>query len=157
DRRRVRRRHGPHSSITWMDVPRRGAAGVCNMTQWMKAIFAIVVLAGTVSRGTVASGKQPPAPKPSAPEKSAGEALKNVQVLKDVPASEWNNVMYFIAGSLGVGCEHCHVLPYDADTKETKQTARRMMRMVRDINTANFDGKPVVTCNTCHRGSARPQ
>src|SRR5262249_12624018 len=110
-----------------------------------------------VSWGTVANGKQSPAPTPSAPEKSAGEALKNVQVLKDVPASEWNNVMFFIAGSLGVGCEHCHVQPYDADTKERKQIARRMMRMVRDINAASFDGKPVVTCNTCHRGSARPQ
>ena len=89
--------------------------------------------------------------------KTAGEAMKNVQVFKNVPASEWNNVMYFIAGSLGVGCEHCHAQAYDADMKTPKQTARRMMQMVQDINGANFEGKPVVTCNTCHRGSLKPQ
>ena len=89
--------------------------------------------------------------------KTAGETLKNVQVLKDVPAGEWNNVMFFIAGSLGVGCEHCHTDAYEADTKRPKQIARQMMQMVREINATQFEGKPVVTCNTCHRGSLLPQ
>jgi len=38
--------------------------------------------------------------------KTAGEVMKNVQVLKYVPASQWNSVMAFVAGSLGVTCEH---------------------------------------------------
>jgi hypothetical protein len=37
-----------------------------------------------------------------------------------------------------------HAVTFDADTKKPKQTARRMMQMVRDINAANFDGKPVL-------------
>src|SRR5262249_20271000 len=76
---------------------------------------------------------------------------------KNVPASEWTGVMFFISGSLGVGCEHCHAATYDADTKMAKLTARRMMQMVQSINAANFDGRPVVTCNTCHLGSLQPQ
>lgn len=31
-----------------------------------------------------------------------------------------------------------------------------MLQMVSDINKANFGGQPVVTCNTCHRGSTKP-
>lgn len=127
------------------------------MNKWMKAAFAIMVFAGALDWTIIAKSEQATVPKPSTPEKSAGETKKNVQVLKDVPASEWNNVMFFIAGSLGVGCQHCHAETYDADTKKAKQTARRMMQMVRDINAANFDGRPVVTCNTCHRGSVLPQ
>jgi len=108
----------------------------------MNLVFAILMLAAT---------------QPAPQEKTAGEAMKNVQVLKDIPASELTNVMYFVAGSLGVSCQHCHVAAFDADTKAAKQTARRMMQMVRDINAASFGGKPVVTCNTCHRGSVLPQ
>jgi hypothetical protein len=127
------------------------------MNERKKAALAIVVFAGALNWAIIAKGEQATAPKPATPEKTAGEAMKNVQVLKDIPASELNNVMFFIAGSLGVGCEHCHAATFDADTKKPKQTARRMMQMVHDINAANFDGKPVVTCNTCHRGSVLPQ
>src|SRR6185312_6755427 len=42
------------------------------------------------------------------------------------------------------------------DDKPVKATARRMLQMVAEINKANFGGQPVVTCNTCHRGSTRP-
>ena len=127
------------------------------MNKWMKTALAIMVFVVMLDGAIIAKSEQATVPKPSTPQKSAGEAMKNVQVLKDVPASEWNNVMFFISGSLGVGCQHCHAQAYDADTKKAKQTARRMMQMVRDINAANFDGKPVVTCNTCHRGSVQPQ
>jgi hypothetical protein len=42
-------------------------------------------------------------------------------------------------------CRPClHAVTFDADTKKPKQTARRMMQMVRDINAADFDGKPVL-------------
>src|SRR5215472_18238202 len=104
-----------------------------------------------------ASGQSPAAKRPAsatpAAEKTAGEAMKNVQVLKDIPESQWNSLMFFISGSLGVSCDHCHGQPFDSDTKKAKLTARNMMKMVREINAANFDGRPVVTCNTCHRGS----
>jgi hypothetical protein len=71
--------------------------------------------------------------------------------------------MQFISASLGVECEFCHVanssgkLEFDKDDKKEKRTARKMMQMMFAINQNNFDGEREVTCNTCHRGSPRPQ
>lgn len=103
------------------------------------------------------AGAAPQANSSASAGKTAGEVMKNVQVLKDVPASQWNGVMAFIAGSLGVGCEHCHAQPFDSDAKKAKQTARSMMKMVREINASNFGGRSEITCNTCHRGSLQPR
>jgi photosynthetic reaction center cytochrome c subunit len=90
--------------------------------------------------------------------KTAGEAFKNVQVLKRVPANQWFETMAFIAGSLGVTCDHCHSSEFETDEgNPNKLKAREMMRMVDDINREHFNGKVVVTCNTCHRGSVKPQ
>lgn len=92
-------------------------------------------------------------PKP----KAAAEEFKNVQVLKDVPASEWFPTMQFIAGSLGVGCDHCHVNPFAADEKPAKKRAREMMKMVQQVNAQNFPDQTYrVTCATCHHGSTSP-
>jgi outer membrane lipoprotein-sorting protein len=98
-----------------------------------------------------AAGAQTPAA-----GKKAGEFYKNVTVLKDVPQQAWIPTMNLIGASLGVPCEYCHATPYDTDTKPAKVTARHMIQMTLDINKANFDGKPVVTCNTCHQGSLHP-
>jgi hypothetical protein len=92
-----------------------------------------------------------------APEKTAGEVMKNVQVLKDIPMSQWNDAMNFMSGALGVGCQHCHVAAFEKDDQKAKQTARMMIKMTREINTANFGGQNVVTCNTCHQGGLHPK
>jgi hypothetical protein len=92
----------------------------------------------------------------TASEKTAGEAFKNVQVLQDVPVSDWNNTMDFMAGALGVGCLHCHAIPYEKDDLKPKRTARLMIKMTREINAANFGGRAFVTCATCHQGSLHP-
>jgi hypothetical protein len=97
---------------------------------------------------------QTPAPKIA--EKTSGETYKNVQVLKDVPASQLGVTMWFIQASLGVPCQHCHVAAYESDDKQAKLTARKMIQMTRDINAANFGGKSVVTCDTCHQGNIQP-
>ena len=95
-------------------------------------------------------------------EKTAGEAFKNVQVLKDVPASHFIPAMFFIAASLGVSCDHCHVTaengpwPMEKDDKKEKQTARTMMKMMMAINDQYFAGVQQVTCATCHQGHAEP-
>lgn len=87
----------------------------------------------------------------------AGDLFKNVQVLKDIPFSDFNATMHFIRASLGTTCDFCHdVEHYEADTKSTKVTARRMIQMVLDLNKNMFEGRTVVTCNSCHRGSSRP-
>jgi len=90
--------------------------------------------------------------------KTAGEEFKNIQVLKRVPADQWFDTMAFIAGSLGVTCDHCHSAKFETDEgNPAKLKAREMMRMVDSINAGHFGGQNVVTCNSCHRGTLKPQ
>jgi hypothetical protein len=95
---------------------------------------------------------------PGQTEKTAGESFKNIQVFKEIPASELLQAMFFMKASLGVGCTHCHVdnESFEKDDKPAKQVARKMIRMVRALNAESFDARTVVTCNTCHRGQSRP-
>jgi photosynthetic reaction center cytochrome c subunit len=89
-------------------------------------------------------------------EKTAEQVYKNIQVLKGIPASQLRPAMTFIAGSLGVSCEHCHTNPWESDIKPAKQIARRHIQMTQSINNENFGGKMVITCNTCHQGQPQP-
>jgi len=87
---------------------------------------------------------------------------KNVQVLKGLTPSQLIRTMQFVAASLGVNCDFCHVIksPTDrdfaSDDKEEKRTAREMMHLVIDTNAKYFNGRPRVSCVTCHRGSTDP-
>jgi hypothetical protein len=93
----------------------------------------------------------------TAAPKKAEEQFKNIQVLKGIPADQLIPTMQFITASLGVECDFCHVQnAFDKDDKKPKQTARKMMQMVFAINQDDFDGHRMVTCNSCHRGSAHP-
>lgn len=96
-------------------------------------------------------------PSNSGPQKTAAQQYKNIQVLKDIPADELIPTMQFIAASLGVECEFCHVEhQMDKDDKKEKKNARKMIAMVLAIDKDNFDGNLGVTCYTCHRGAAHP-
>jgi hypothetical protein len=121
------------------------------------AAVAVVVAARSVTAGLVEarSARQSPT---SQREKTAGEAFKNIQVFTNLPESQLNDTMFFIKSSLGVSCTHCHVdwEHFEKDDKPAKHVARDMIRMVRALNENNFDGRNVVTCNTCHRGQVRP-
>ena len=100
------------------------------------------------------SGAQPPAPSPS---KTTEQVYKNIQVLKGIPSDQLVPAMQFIASSLGVQCDFCHMPgAFEKDDKKPKQMARKMMQMMIIINQENFDSHREVTCNTCHRGSPRP-
>jgi photosynthetic reaction center cytochrome c subunit len=89
--------------------------------------------------------------------KTAGEQFKNIQVLKDIPADQLIPSMQFIAGSLGVECDFCHVRgAFDKDDKPEKATARKMITMMFAINKDNFGGRREVTCSTCHHGANDP-
>jgi photosynthetic reaction center cytochrome c subunit len=91
------------------------------------------------------------------PNKKASEVFKNIQVLKDVPADQLIPAMQFMTSALGVQCEFCHVEnAFDKDDKKPKPIARKMMGMEFAIDSNNFDGKQMVTCYSCHRGSPRP-
>jgi photosynthetic reaction center cytochrome c subunit len=92
----------------------------------------------------------------------AEDVFKNVQVLKGIPVNEFMGTMGIFSAALGMSCEDCHTASdrgwevYAADTNPRKRTARRMVLMMAEINRANFGGRQVVTCYTCHRASDRP-
>jgi hypothetical protein len=94
-------------------------------------------------------------------EKPAEMVFKNIQALKGLPGSQLPSVMQFMAVSLGVKCDYCHVKTgnewqWDKDDKQDKQVARKMILMTADINKNNFNGRGIVTCTTCHRNEAHP-
>jgi hypothetical protein len=92
----------------------------------------------------------------SGPGQTAGEHYKNIQVLKDIPADQLPNTMQYVAASLGVQCNFCHVQgQFASDDKPMKATARKMMRMVNSINGAHYD--ITVGCATCHHGRMEPE
>jgi hypothetical protein len=113
--------------------------------KWAMAAGVCLVIAGALAQS------QPTAPK------TVDQVFKNIQVLKGVPADQLNPTMGFIAASLGVGCDHCHIAgAFDKDDKKPKVVARQMMQMMFAINKENFEGKRVVTCYSCHRGTQEP-
>lgn len=112
-----------------------------------------------------ADAQTPPAgPPPTPPQTSApaGPPVpRNLKVLTGLSIDEVRRTMQVIGASLGVRCEFCHVegtdgLDFANDSKEEKETARSMIEMVRRLNTTSFEGHPIVSCYTCHQGSAHP-
>src|SRR3984885_2818379 len=88
-------------------------------------------------------------------------AFKNVTVLKGIPVDEFMGTMGLFAAALSFCCKDCHTgagtsNPKWEDDPPRKITARRMIQMVKNINQQNFNGRQVVTCWTCHRGSPNP-
>jgi hypothetical protein len=104
-----------------------------------------------------AQSTAPNAPAAPAGPKLAEEEFKNIQALKGIPADQVIPSMQFIAASLGVECEYCHVAhANEKDDKKPKVTARKMINMMMAINKDNFEGHREVTCYSCHRGSKDP-
>lgn len=126
----------------------RGWIFVCGTS--LLAVLGIALARGQSTPPKPVSGAGP-APK------LAEEEFKNIQALKGIPADQVIPSMQFIAASLGVECEYCHV-PHqmDKDDKKPKVTARKMISMMMAINKENFEGHREVTCYSCHRGSANP-
>jgi len=107
--------------------------------------------------GAWAQSTAPKAPAAPAGRKLAEEEYKNIQALKGIPADQVIPSMQFIAASLGVECEFCHVAhANEKDDKKPKVTARKMINMMMAINKDNFEGHRVVTCYSCHRGATDP-
>ena len=95
-------------------------------------------------------------------EKTVEQVFRNIKVLNGMPQSKLYPAMRFMAASLGFQCGSCHVIKDGfidsrADDKPEKQTARRMIKMVAEINKTLGDGRPTVSCYTCHQGHRLPQ
>jgi hypothetical protein len=138
--------------------------------------LSVVLLALLTALTAGATAAEPP--KPEAPSKAPAPAaksaaaspngegeltaekkFKNIKVLRSMPASQMLPVMHLMRTSLGVSCDFCHVTEgeqFELDTKKEKETARHMIQMVLDINKNNFEGRTVVTCNSCHGGKEQP-
>jgi hypothetical protein len=115
----------------------------------------LLAIAGAWAQSTAPNGPKTPAA-PAGP-KLAEEEFKNIQALKGIPADQVIPSMQFIAASLGVECEYCHVAhANEKDDKKPKVTARKMINMMMAINKDSFEGKRVVTCYSCHRGAPDP-
>ena len=104
----------------------------------------------------LANGQGAPQEKPL----MADDVFKNIQVLRGLTVDQFMGTMGFIAAALSMNCSECHhtgsVERY-ADDTPMKQTARKMILMVNTLNKANFGGKRMVTCYSCHRSDARPK
>lgn len=120
------------------------------------------VLAGGLPGWAAAQGKFPP------------DSLVNVKVFpKNTPVREVLATMRGWTGALGVRCTHCHIgeegkplntYDFASDEKRPKQVARVMLQMANAINTDHLSQLPAggttalrVSCETCHRGVARPE
>ncbi len=131
-----------------------------------KRVFAsfLVTVLSIAAAIVGARAQSPAAPAQSSSPNSvplAEQQYKNIKVLKGIPADQVIPAMEFIAASLGVECEFCHVrkdhgLAFEKDEKKPKEIARKMIEMANAINKNNFDGKREVTCYSCHRGAAHP-
>jgi hypothetical protein len=123
--------------------------------------FAAATVAIVVCLVSVATVRGQAPSTPRAP--MAEEVFKNIQVLKGIPVDQFMGTMGIFASALGKNCSECHGVEsggnwalYAQDTP-LKQTARRMVLMVKQINDANFGGRQMVTCYSCHRVQARPK
>src|SRR5258708_23786898 len=115
----------------------------------------------TFSALGMALSSQTPATAGASQEKTVEQVQKNIKVLNGMPQSQFIPAMNYMAASLGVRCNFCHVntngqWDYASDEKEEKETARGMIKMVLDVNKTTFHGNPQVSCYTCHRGRTSP-
>ena len=132
----------------------------------MSRRFVVLSLSTILLCGAVAFAQAAPAAQPQAPASGQAAAnpdeLKNIQVLKGMSHDEVVASMRFMAASLGVECDTCHVrkdghLMPDLDDKKEKKTAREMLKMVKGINDTYFEGHREVTCASCHNGHEQPR
>ncbi|MBV9240631.1 MAG: c-type cytochrome [Acidobacteria bacterium] len=116
------------------------------------AVLAFAAFFGYNGRTTKAQVQTPQTQGPT-----IGQQFKNIKVLNDVPADQLGKIMNLFSASLGVDCAFCHnTKDYSSDEKREKQTARKMIAMTFEINKANFNGRPQVSCNSCHNGHQEP-
>jgi outer membrane lipoprotein-sorting protein len=113
-----------------------------------------VLVAGMV---LVASGLASAQVSPANEGKTAEQVYKNIKAMQGTPANELNQSMHLMKGAVGLDCTYCHIeREWEKDVKPAKDVARKMIVMMNDINTRQFGGRQVVTCNTCHNGHPIP-
>jgi len=109
--------------------------------------------------GQAVAQKAPPGP-PAPTGPLAVAKYKDVQVMKDVPADQFDITMDYFVVSAGIPCQGCHVrdeatgvLAYEKDHR-IKAVTRKMVNLVRTVNAGDFGGR--TNCAQCHIGRPRP-
>jgi len=132
-------------------------------------VLSVAGMAKVTGQAAAQGARQAAPPPATAAAASPGDGVvlseqdfKNIQSLKGIPVDEFMDTMGMFAAATGMNCVDCHVgdaggdwAKY-ADDTAFKRTTRRMVAMVNTLNQANFGGRGLVTCFTCHRGLRVP-
>src|SRR6185503_13150676 len=111
-----------NSARRWV-WPEKSVDGFCTV-KYSRIISVLIAAAAGIVILNSGSAIRPAATQGN--EKTAEQVYKNIQVFKGLPASQLLGAMNFMAGSLGVSCNHCHVPnQFAKDEKPAKQTARQ--------------------------------
>ena len=127
---------------------------------WKRIAFRLIGASLTCTLGVACAAAQAA---PDEKPQMSQDVFKNVQVLRGISVDEFINTMGFFAAALGLNCVECHTAASAgnwakfAEDTPRKNKARMMVVMVRSINRANFGGKQMVTCFSCHRGVDTPE
>ncbi|HRK21869.1 MAG TPA: photosynthetic reaction center cytochrome c subunit family protein [Fimbriimonadaceae bacterium] len=90
-------------------------------------------------------------------DEPAEKIFKNIVSFKGVPAKDIMPAMKHMNASLKVDCGFCHQENDYAADHPNREITRQMIEMQKDINAKFFNGRPEVSCNTCHNGSTHPE
>ena len=127
--------------------------------------YAIVALIGLITFASIAAIS----PKEMQPRE------RNLKVLpKDISHDSLDHLMDYYKVALNVKCGYCHTrseknpkkLDMAADGNPIKEVTRKMILMTNEMNdkyihsithpSSDATQLQLVTCNTCHRGKAKP-
>jgi hypothetical protein len=122
--------------------------------------FVGLVVAGAQQAPLAAGQAGAPKPPPAPAGPLAAERYRDVQVMKEVPADQFDITMDYFVVSTGLQCQGCHVrdeatgaFAYENDHR-IKAVTRKMINLVRTVNAGDFGGR--TNCAQCHVGRPRP-
>jgi hypothetical protein len=122
---------------------------------WFGVVLALV---GVLGMGLIVAGAQQAPPAPTGPLATA--KYKDIQVMKDATAEQFDLTMDYFVASTGIQCQGCHVrdqatgeFAYEKDHR-IKAVTRKMVNLVKTVNAGDFGGR--TNCAQCHVGLARP-
>lgn len=94
---------------------------------------------------------------PGQADKKAEEVYKNIKSFKGQKAADIMPAMHAMSQALGTDCAHCHEgQDFANDNLRPKETTREMIELTKELNDKYFNGRPEVTCFTCHHGQGHP-
>jgi hypothetical protein len=132
------------------------------------SVFAGLLCAGLTVVGAQQAPPVPPAagragtqatpPAPTGP--LAAAKYRDIQVMKDVPADQFDITMDYFVAATGLQCQGCHVRDeatgeFDyANDHRIKSVTRKMINLVRTVNAGDYGGR--TNCAQCHAGRPNP-